>query len=205
MDEIVKQVGRKNNCTFCGVFRRQALDRGAALLKCDVVVTGHNADDVAETVLMNLLRGDVARLQRCTSHITVCFRLGWCWSSWFKIILILTRVLKVHFHELNHSNMPMKRKLYSMLISRNLIILLLSAFMPQMPTEVMQEHLSKIWKPWGLQQLLTLYMLVKCLFKRFLYNPIPTLLFDYRWAVSSQRWCETSNTRHMHLMWIRFE
>ena len=26
---IVAQVGLKNNCTFCGVFRRQALDRGA--------------------------------------------------------------------------------------------------------------------------------------------------------------------------------
>lgn len=39
--------------TFCGVFRRQALDRGAALLKADKIVTGHNADDMAETVLMN--------------------------------------------------------------------------------------------------------------------------------------------------------
>ena len=26
MDEIVKQIGTKNNCTFCGVFRRQARD-----------------------------------------------------------------------------------------------------------------------------------------------------------------------------------
>ena len=73
MDDIVKQVGRKNNCTFCGVFRRQALDRGAILLKCDAIATGHNADDVAETILMNLLRGDIARLQRCTFHITVTF------------------------------------------------------------------------------------------------------------------------------------
>ena len=53
MDTIVSQVGRKNNCTFCGVFRRQALDRGAAMLNVDHIVTGHNADDIAETVLMN--------------------------------------------------------------------------------------------------------------------------------------------------------
>jgi cytoplasmic tRNA 2-thiolation protein 1 len=25
MDEIVSVIGRKNNCTYCGVFRRQAL------------------------------------------------------------------------------------------------------------------------------------------------------------------------------------
>jgi len=70
MDAIVKQIGQKNNCTFCGVFRRQALDRGAALLGANCVATGHNADDIAETVLMNILRGDIARLQRCTDIIT---------------------------------------------------------------------------------------------------------------------------------------
>lgn len=51
MDEIVKMIGLTNNCTFCGVFRRQALDRGAHLLKADKIVTGHNADDIAETVI----------------------------------------------------------------------------------------------------------------------------------------------------------
>ncbi|CAI6319465.1 unnamed protein product [Periconia digitata] len=70
MDQVVEQVGKKGNCTYCGVFRRQALDRGAAKLGVKHVVTGHNADDVAETVLMNLLRGDLPRLSRTTSIVT---------------------------------------------------------------------------------------------------------------------------------------
>ena len=62
MDAIVKEVGRRNNCTFCGVFRRQALDRGAVKMRADKIVTGHNADDLAETVLMNG--------QRCTHTLS---------------------------------------------------------------------------------------------------------------------------------------
>ena len=70
MDEIVETAGIRNSCTYCGVFRRQALDRGAAKLGIQHVVTGHNADDMAETVLMNILRGDVARLEKSTSIMT---------------------------------------------------------------------------------------------------------------------------------------
>lgn len=70
MDDIVRVAGLKNSCTFCGVFRRQALERGATLLGATKIITGHNADDLAETILMNMLRSDAPRLSRCTQAIT---------------------------------------------------------------------------------------------------------------------------------------
>lgn len=70
MDDIVKLVGLKNNCTFCGVFRRQALERGASLVQANKIATGHNADDMAETILMNVLRADAPRLARSAAAMS---------------------------------------------------------------------------------------------------------------------------------------
>jgi len=47
MDEIVAAVGRRGNCTFCGVFRRQALDRGAALLGANKMARPRRASPAA--------------------------------------------------------------------------------------------------------------------------------------------------------------
>ena len=51
-----------SSCSFCGVFRRRAIDEAAERAGVDVVATAHNLDDYVQTFLMNLFHGDVARL-----------------------------------------------------------------------------------------------------------------------------------------------
>ncbi len=55
-------------CGPCGVFRRVGINRLAAEAGASVVATGHNLDDMAQTVLMNVLEGDVERLGRLAPH-----------------------------------------------------------------------------------------------------------------------------------------
>jgi cytoplasmic tRNA 2-thiolation protein 1 len=70
MDEIVPYCGIQNSCTYCGVFRRVALEKECKKLGIKKLLTGHNADDIAETVLMNILRGDFNRLPFSVKIIT---------------------------------------------------------------------------------------------------------------------------------------
>ncbi len=66
LDEVVKKRTSDSlgACSYCGVFRRRALNTLAENLKADVIATGHNLDDEVQTVLMNILRGDSARIAR---------------------------------------------------------------------------------------------------------------------------------------------
>jgi cytoplasmic tRNA 2-thiolation protein 1 len=51
-----------SSCSFCGVFRRRAIDDAAVQAGVTAVATAHNLDDYIQTFMMNLLHGDVARL-----------------------------------------------------------------------------------------------------------------------------------------------
>lgn len=69
MDEAsARDHGGGAPCSPCGVFRRTLLNKAARDRDAARLVTGHNLDDLAQSVLMNVLRGDVARLARLGHH-----------------------------------------------------------------------------------------------------------------------------------------
>lgn len=59
---------KRNACTYCGVLRRQIINAAAREMGATVVVTGHNLDDLVQTSLMNLVRGDLNSLIKTMRH-----------------------------------------------------------------------------------------------------------------------------------------
>ena len=68
LDGMVSRTGEEQACTHCGVFRRRCLNLKAKELGVDVLALGHNLDDMAQSILMNFMRGDVERLARMGPH-----------------------------------------------------------------------------------------------------------------------------------------
>ncbi len=55
-------------CTYCGVWRRKVLNKKALEINAKYLAIGTNLDDYAQTVLMNIMRGDVNRLVKLAPH-----------------------------------------------------------------------------------------------------------------------------------------
>ncbi|WP_276254401.1 tRNA 2-thiolation protein NcsA [Halomontanus rarus] len=65
MDDVVEDDPENMAaCAYCGVFRRDLLSKYADQLGADLLLTGHNLDDEAQTALMNFLEGDVAQIAK---------------------------------------------------------------------------------------------------------------------------------------------
>lgn len=77
MDEVAKRLpmvmekdrdAPRMPCSYCGVFRRQGINHLARSVDADVIALGHNLDDMAQTVLMNMSNGDLERTLRLAPH-----------------------------------------------------------------------------------------------------------------------------------------
>lgn len=63
VDDLTKKM-KTGYCGSCGLLRRYLLNKKARELGATKVATGHNLDDECQSILMNILKGDLLRLVR---------------------------------------------------------------------------------------------------------------------------------------------
>lgn len=64
LDDFLRKRHEMSACSYCGVFRRKAINVGARRVGASRIATAHNLDDVVQTYLLNLFQGDVDRFAR---------------------------------------------------------------------------------------------------------------------------------------------
>jgi uncharacterized protein (TIGR00269 family) len=68
LDEFTFSEGDMGECSYCGVFRRLCLNKKSKDLGVNRLVTGHNLDDMSQSILMNFVNGDMQKLARLGPH-----------------------------------------------------------------------------------------------------------------------------------------
>jgi uncharacterized protein (TIGR00269 family) len=65
-EEVAKKHNKKEGsiCTYCGVMRRQTINKLANNENVTKIATGHNLDDECQTIIMNLMDNDLTRFFR---------------------------------------------------------------------------------------------------------------------------------------------
>ena len=71
MDVVAPLSGENSPCTYCGVMRRKLMNDEARRIGARYLATGHNLDDMAQSIMMNFVRGDIERLARLGPHTKV--------------------------------------------------------------------------------------------------------------------------------------
>jgi uncharacterized protein (TIGR00269 family) len=68
LDEFALSKRDIGECSYCGVFRRLCLNKKSKDLGVNRLVTGHNLDDMSQSILMNFVNGDMQKLARLGPH-----------------------------------------------------------------------------------------------------------------------------------------
>lgn len=71
--DIIRRKGEKDltPCAYCGVLRRRALNSVAQKAGANKLATAHNLDDETQTILLNIVHGDVIRIARAKPVLSV--------------------------------------------------------------------------------------------------------------------------------------
>jgi cytoplasmic tRNA 2-thiolation protein 1 len=65
LDDFLRgKQNRLSACSYCGVFRRKAINVAARRVGATKIATAHNLDDIVQTYLLNLFQGDADRFAR---------------------------------------------------------------------------------------------------------------------------------------------
>jgi uncharacterized protein (TIGR00269 family) len=68
LDSIVPFAHELTPCTYCGVFRRFCMNSLAKELNATRLVMGHNLDDMTQSIMMNIFKGDPQKQARLGPH-----------------------------------------------------------------------------------------------------------------------------------------
>jgi uncharacterized protein (TIGR00269 family) len=68
LDDIALIMDNLGECSYCGVFRRLCLNKKSKELGINRLITGHNIDDMSQSILMNFVNGDMQKLARLGPH-----------------------------------------------------------------------------------------------------------------------------------------
>jgi len=71
MGQNHKEARGMKPCSYCGVFRRQGLNALAERVGARWMALGHNLDDTAQSILMNLGKGEMERIIRLAPHTSM--------------------------------------------------------------------------------------------------------------------------------------
>ncbi len=64
LDEIMGNNNHRGSCTYCGVFRRDIINKTAREMGATKIATGHNLDDETQSIIMNYLEGNIDNLTK---------------------------------------------------------------------------------------------------------------------------------------------
>lgn len=64
LDEIMEKENHRGSCTYCGVFRRDIINKAAREMGATKIAMGHNLDDEVQGIMMNYLEGNTDNISK---------------------------------------------------------------------------------------------------------------------------------------------